>query len=203
MFGLALHNYYERNQHFPPAYLADKEDRPAHSWRVLLLQYVGASPLYDQYHFDEAWDSPHNRALAGGLPIGMSRVYPCYHCASDRDSNKLDTSYVLVVGSDTFSPGPRGRTKEEFTGGTSYTAAVAEMSESGIPWMEPRDLSFDTMSFKINDPKGVGIRSKHPGVVNVQLVDGSVRSLPENTDPEVVKSLFQVSGKDARLLDRF
>ena len=65
--------------------------------------------LYEQYRFNEAWSSPHNRDLAGGLPIGMSGVYPCYHCGSDRDSDGLDTSYVVVVGPNTVSPKPLRR----------------------------------------------------------------------------------------------
>lgn len=199
-FGLDMHNYYERNQHFPPAYLADKDGRPAHSWRILLLQ-SDLGELYDQYHFDESWDSPHNSALAGGLPIGMSGVSPWYHCASDCDPDRLDTSYVMAVGSETFTSGPTGRRMEEFTEGTAHTITIAEMSESGIPWMEPRDLDFDTMSFKINDPNGRGIRSKHPGVVVVQFADGSARCLNEDIDPEVLKSLLRISGpKDVSAL---
>jgi hypothetical protein len=152
--------------------------------------------LYRQYRFDEPWDSPHNRAVAGGLPIGMSGVYPMYHCASDRDSDPLDTSYVTIVGRDAYSPGPMGRKLEELTRGTSNTIAIAEMAESGIPWMAPRDLSFDTMSFKINDRSGVGIRSKHSGGACVAMADGSTRGLAKDTDPEVVKNLCKVSDRE-------
>ena len=36
--GLALHNYHDTYESFPPAYIADENGRPMHSWRVLLLR---------------------------------------------------------------------------------------------------------------------------------------------------------------------
>src|SRR5262245_52749889 len=61
--GLALQNYHDVYQSFPPAYVANGEGRPMHSWRVLILPYLGHKALYDQYHFDEPWDGPNNSQL--------------------------------------------------------------------------------------------------------------------------------------------
>jgi prepilin-type processing-associated H-X9-DG protein len=187
--------YEDKNGCFPPAYIADKQGRPAHSWRVLMLQ-LDMPEIYKRYHFDESWNSPHNRELAGGLPMGMSGVYPWYHCATDVASDRLDTSYVMVVGPNTISSGAKSRTIKEITDGLSNTVLIAEMSESGIHWMEPRDLNFEKMSFKINDKSGVGIRSKHPGGVVVSMADGHQQVLSENTDPDVVKALFTINGNE-------
>jgi hypothetical protein len=59
--------------------------------------------------------------------------------------------------------------------------------------MEPRDLNFETMSFKINDQQREGIRSKHPGCALVALADGSVTALGNDTDPQVVKALLTIN----------
>ena len=192
-FTLGMHNYHQAQGCFPPAYFVDRDGRPAHSWRIMSLVYE-IEPLYKQYRFDEPWNSRHNRSIAAGLPVGMSGVVPWYHCPSDTESDKLDTSYVWVVGKGTFSAGPTSTRFEDITDGTSNTIMVVEMAESGIPWMEPRDLAFDSMSFRINDPIAVGIRSKHSGVANVGLCDGSVRCLNENMDPEVVKAMLTIAG---------
>jgi hypothetical protein len=193
IFGLAMQVYHDNHRCFAPAYFADAQGQPAHSWRVILLPFVGAEGLHERYRFEEAWNSPHNRDLADGLPIGMSGVYPCYHCGSDRASDGLHTSHVVVVGPDTVFPGPGSRRMQELTDGTSNTAVFVELSESGIHWMEPRDLNFETMSFKINDQQREGIRSKHPGCALVALADGSVIALGNDTDPQVVKALLTIN----------
>jgi len=194
MFGLAMHNFHSTKNRFPAAYVTDRSGQPTLSWRTLLLPYLEDSALYNQCRFNEPWDSPHNRALAPGLHIGMSGVYPAYHCASDGDSDGLDTSYVMVVGKGTISAGPNPVRIQDITDGTSHTIGLAEMAESGIPWMAPRDLKFDEMSFKINDFPNQCIRSRHPGIVNVGLLDASAQSLNEDINPKVLKAMLTIAG---------
>ena len=45
--ALAFHDYHDRYSSFPPAFLADTNGRPMHSWRVLLLPFLGCQDLYD------------------------------------------------------------------------------------------------------------------------------------------------------------
>ncbi len=59
--ALALQNYHQANGCFPPAYVADKNGKPMHSWRVLILPYVGFDDLYKAYDFTEPWDGPNNK----------------------------------------------------------------------------------------------------------------------------------------------
>jgi hypothetical protein len=61
--GLALHTYHDLNGRLPPAVVTDKDGRPLYSWRVLLLPYLEEETLYKQFHLDEAWDGPNNKAL--------------------------------------------------------------------------------------------------------------------------------------------
>ena len=56
--GLAFHNYHDAHKTFPPAYIPDKDGKPMHSWRVLILPYLEQQALYKRYNFDEPWDSP-------------------------------------------------------------------------------------------------------------------------------------------------
>jgi hypothetical protein len=67
---LAMHNYYDANKRFPPAVILGKDGRagPPHSWRVELLPFLEQQDLYDEYRFDEPWDSEHNRALLSKMP---------------------------------------------------------------------------------------------------------------------------------------
>ena len=71
--ALAMHNYHDVHGSFPAAYIADENGRPMHSWRVALLPYLERSDLYNQYNFNEPWDSPGNLKVAEQLP----QTYRC------------------------------------------------------------------------------------------------------------------------------
>src|SRR6476661_8060061 len=71
--GLALHNYHDVNGCFPPAYIADENGKPMHSWRVLILPYLDQAALHTEYNFSEPWDGPNNSRLLARRPA----VYAC------------------------------------------------------------------------------------------------------------------------------
>src|SRR5262245_13350021 len=75
---LARQHSHDTNGVFPPAYLADESGSPMHSWRVLLLPYLGQKALYDKYLFGEPWDGPHNKLLQSQTP-------QVYQCPADRE----------------------------------------------------------------------------------------------------------------------
>ena len=39
--ALSLHNYHDVYKAFPPAFVADASGKPVHSWRVLILPFLG------------------------------------------------------------------------------------------------------------------------------------------------------------------
>jgi prepilin-type processing-associated H-X9-DG protein len=76
---------------------------------------------------------------------------------------------------------------------------LVEVHNSGIHWMEPRDLDASQMAMAINaNParKGVipGISSGHPGVAQAAMADGSVRALPDDTPPATVRAMLTIAG---------
>ena len=194
--GFAMHNYHDQHRCFPPAYFADKSGRPMHSWRVLVLPHMEAHQLYEEYYFDGPWNDPDNLALARNVPSGMLAFNSTYRCPSETEADKMHATYLMLVGTGAFSDGPHSRTIDEITDGTHCTIMTAERSRSGIHWMEPRDLDVAKMSYTINDPAGYGIRSPHPGVANAIFGDGSVSSISENIDPEIVKAIITIDAGD-------
>ncbi len=177
--GLALHNYHDVYGTLPPAYIPDEEGRPMHSWRVLILPFLGEGPLYDRYDFDEPWDGPNNRFLADLMP-------QVYYCPSDPHELTENTNYVMIVGERTISDGPTARRFGEVTDGTSNTLGVVESIDEGIHWMEPRDLPFEELEF--------GLMSRHPGGGNALLLDGSVRFISATIDREVLRAMATIDG---------
>ena len=65
---LALLNYESAKGSLPPAYIADATAKPMHSWRVLILPYLGEMALYNKYNFNEPWNGPNNSKLAAQVP---------------------------------------------------------------------------------------------------------------------------------------
>jgi hypothetical protein len=67
---IGLHRYYAHHDRFPPAVIERTFDGKTvpHSWRVAILPFLGERALYDQYKFDEPWDSQHNRTLLEKMP---------------------------------------------------------------------------------------------------------------------------------------
>ncbi len=185
--ALAMHNYNAAHGCFPPAYLADEDGKPMHSWRVLILPYLEEQLLYEQYDFDQPWDSPHNLALAAMMP----RIY---RCPSSPGENSLETSYMMIVGPGTISDGTGASRLRDITDGTSNTIMLVEADQSTTNWMEPRDLDATRISYEVNEGINPGIGSEHPGVANAAFCDGSVRSIDDWTDPELIKSMTTIAG---------
>ena len=145
-----------------------------HSWRILILPFLGRKDLYEQYRFDEPWNGPHNRVLAAQMP-------PVFCCPSERSPIPSQTSYLMAVGPGMFSDGPQSITRERLGrgNGASMTIMLIESAQSGVNWMEPRD------------PLG-NVHSNHAGGLNVAFADGRVEFLP----PEEVKSKLQAAPPD-------
>lgn len=181
----ALQSYHDDYGTFPPAYIADETSRPMHSWRVLVLPYLEHETLYKQYRFDEPWDGPNNRKLAGQLV----RVYSC---PDEKWKRTTETSYVAIVGPHTAWPGDKGRKLSEFADGAANVLLVVEVHDSGIHWMEPRDLHVTQMATTINAPHGQGISSEHPNRAHAAFADGMTRWLPDSLPADVLHSWINV-----------
>jgi prepilin-type processing-associated H-X9-DG protein len=195
--SLAMVNYQTRYGTFPPAYIPDKNGKPMHSWRVLLLPDLERQDLYGKYRFNEPWDSPNNRKVS-------ETAIALFQCPSaNHPSGDCTTNYMMVVGPHTISDGPHSRKRTEFTDGLSNTIMFVEVADSGVNWAEPKDLEFDKIDFKINGSKKPGIGSQHSGGCNVAICDGSVHWVTNSLAPEKVKALLTIDGGEKVNLDEF
>ena len=192
--GLAMHNYHEVYKHFPPAVVygrgnqdKDKVDAVTHSWRVELLPFLEAAPLYQQYKFGETWDSEHNKKILAQMP-GVFRN-------PNDDPKSTNSSYYALVGEGTVFSLKDGVRIRDITDGTSNTIAVVEAKRS-IPWTKPQDIPFDP---KKELPK---LGGWNQGGYNVLFCDGSVRFLAESIDKTMLKWLIQMNDGQAVNLPR-
>ena len=185
---LALLNYEGAYGCFPPAYIADENGRPLHSWRVLILPFIGHEEVFRQYRFDEAWDGPNNRKMHG-IPM------PIFNCISaERGEDSVYANYLAVVGPDTMWPGVGTVSLSDITDNPVTTVSLVEVANSDVRWMEPRDLNLGAMPMTINSRSGTGISSRHRGGVNVGIVDGSSRFFENSMTPAALRAWLTIRG---------
>jgi hypothetical protein len=183
--ALALQNYHDTYDTFPPAFLPDQDGKPMHSWRVLILPFLDEQTLYQQYSFQEPWDGPNNRQLLSPAPV-------IYRCPSDLRTGQSNwTSYVAVVGPRTAWPGSKSSKLSEFTDGTSNTMLVVEDHSQKIPWMEPRDLALDEALEMLGSRTSRPVGS-HAGGRLAAFADGSVTFLPHGLTQDFVAGLLGI-----------
>jgi beta-lactamase regulating signal transducer with metallopeptidase domain len=132
--ALAMHNYHDRNNHFPPAVLMGPDGKTPHSWRVELLPFLDEKTLYDKYRMNEPWDSENNKQVLAQIPKVLRSPFD--------DPKSTNSGYYVIVGPGTMFEGNDGIKISEITDGTSNTLMVLE-TKRNIPWTKPEDIPFD------------------------------------------------------------
>lgn len=186
--ALAMHNYHDTYKTFPPAYIPDEDGNPKTSWRVLILPYLGYSQLYDQYNFDEPWDSPNNLSVT-------STQIPIYRCPSDTGgAQSLETCYMAITGPNTVFPGGKALRMADITDGTANTLLFVEVHGTGVNWGEPVDLDVSKLVFpQVRGAPG-SPGSHHPGGFQAATCDGAVRFMSDTTPNAAFQSMITPAG---------
>jgi prepilin-type processing-associated H-X9-DG protein len=190
--GLAMHNHHDSMNRFPGQAIVGKDGTPLLSWRVAILPYIEQSQLYNEFHLDEPWDSPHNQSL-------LSKMPPTYACPSQFGTNAPSsgmTTYQVLVGPQTMFDNPLGAQIASITDGTSNTLLVVE-STKPVPWTKPEDIDV------AEGQPPVGLGSKHPGGFNALMVDGSVRFIKLTVSPMILRALATRNGNEVIDLSSF
>lgn len=129
--------YEKEHGHYPPPYVVDSTGTPMHSWRVLILPYIGESELFAKYNFDEPWYGPNNSMLESQMPA-------VYRCPED-DLTSNTTSYLAVVGAETIWNSKQPVTRHEITDGVTDTILFAEYGNHRTRWMQPVDIPHEEL----------------------------------------------------------
>lgn len=191
-----LMDYAKKNGAFPAGNSLQVSKAPVVNWRAAVLPL---KPYNDDlgkgYQYDEPWNSPENSKL-------HSVVCKEYHCHLDASPN-TDTSYLTVQGPATFFPDNGTIKLSEHQDGLTNSILVVETHQSGIHWMEPRDLRIEDAVKGLNRPGSLSISSNHKYFSDrkrdgafVSFADGRVQFLNSNIDPKLLRSLLEIDNPD-------
>ncbi len=191
--GLGMHMFADSQRGSFPSAIVDADGQPLLSWRVAILPYLEEAALYEEFHLDEPWDSPHNLALVERMPA----VFAC----PSGDLPPGMTTYLAAAGPGMAldEPTRKGRFASvplrEITDGTSKTILVVEAGHNqAVPWTKPEEITVDPG----RATEGLlGSASSHAGGLRVALfADGHVEGVGDDIDPEVFTALLTRSGNE-------
>ncbi|MDB5339413.1 MAG: hypothetical protein JWN70_5032, partial [Planctomycetaceae bacterium] len=184
--GLAFHNCHDVFGGFPSVSgFAPKEMTAQHglSWRVSLLPYMDEGPLYEQFHLNEPWDSPHNLTLVTKMP-------KCFGVSAEGKTRV----HVLTGNGAPFKQDEIVKMSEITDGMSNTILAFVGGPDTAEIWTKPVGRPFDP-----KDPlKSLGNVS---GKFWITLMDGSVRQLSKSIPADTFAKLGQHS--DGQVLGDF
>jgi len=172
---LALRNYHNTYGHFPTGVY--KDGKPLLSWRVQILPFMEQDPLYNAFHMDEAWNSPHN------LPLSR-QIVPVYVDPRNTIDPNL-TTYLAPIGPRTVLGSGKMVKFRDILDGESQVILVLEVgSDKAVPWAKPDDWHFD-------EDAPIKSLGKVRETIQIAMVDGSVHALVVATSKDILRLLVQ------------
>jgi hypothetical protein len=183
--GLAMHNYHDVFQTFPPGGIFDETGRGHHGWQTSLLPYMGQGPLYNEIDFHVPWDDPKNQwAFQVEIPPYLN---------PDEEQRHDGTGYALShYAGNVHALSQNSRLPiREVTDGTSNTILAGEVGSDYRPWGHPSNWRDPAQGLNrgpgtFGNPSGQGC--------TVLMMDGSVRTLNNDIDPRVLQGLATPAG---------
>jgi len=183
--ALAMLLYESDRGTLPPACTVDADGNPLHSWRVVLLPYLGQQTLYDKIRLDEPWNSEHNRSF-------HSEAVAFYQCPS-AELSPGQTTYSVVVGPEMPLEGAEGKKLAAFGPKSAAMILVVERTQP-VCWMDPtQDVPQGVADVGIDKKqrRGGEIASPHPGGAIFGLRNAGCNFLSQDIDLDVFKGLLR------------
>ncbi len=180
--GIAFHNFASAYRKFPASAsmaregaigVNDESELKPFSWRVAILPFIEQQELFEQYRFDEPWDSEANSKLLAKMPSVYRRP------DASEDQPVGHANYQGIANGASALGIDDGVKFKDIRDGTSNTLLILE-TKSSVPWTKPQDLS--------ELPEFAG-----DAVLRYLMADGAVRTMAP-VDEEKLKALITRDG---------
>ncbi len=158
------------------------------SWRVHLLPYLEQGPLYERFHLDEPWDSPHNRTLIEHMP-------DVYRLGRDKGTS---TRFQVLTGPGMLFGQQQAPRMRDVPDGARHTIMALVVGPGrAITWTKPDELVLD-----LDDP--LASLGAIPGrYIASVTVDGRPLMLPSDIEATEFLAMATPNGKEVIDADRY
>ncbi len=168
--AVSLHHYHDDFDCFPPA--TTQYGSKKHSWRSLLEEYITQSPpVYDRA---QEWDSESNVS-------DLSLRYDAFAY-----------QYLALVGPNTVWNPEKPITIRDIKDGTSNTAMLIGVRNTGVRWHQPVDALASSDGALTLD--GQPLDLSHD--IYIVTADGGVHYFADGISPETMRNLLTIDGGD-------
>ncbi|MEZ5944487.1 MAG: DUF1559 domain-containing protein [Planctomycetaceae bacterium] len=177
--GLALHNYHDSFDTFPPGGVFRDDETSQWGWTTSIMPYLDSAPFYHFVDGDYSWNHPVNRDLyllrvpyysISAVPAQTAEGFPVsYHPANPR---------VMYRNSSV--------TLNDMTAGTSHTWLLQTSLHEPRPWGDACNWQ------ELPDTAKKRLQQNTDAVwpdLQILLADGSVRSFTESADEQIWSQL--------------
>lgn len=181
--GLALHNYHDTHNVFPPGGVFDQDGVAFHDWTTFLRPYLDASPWYNDVDMNVPWDDPKSvdwfrsrnyRFIDFTNPGLPSPIRPdgliANHYAASQSMFYRNSSVAI----------------KDVRPNTSARLMVADALDSFLPMGCPYGWRDGRLGFG-KDPNGFGCRGRD--VTQCLKADASVVEMSAKTDENIVQEM--------------
>jgi Protein of unknown function (DUF1559) len=193
----ALMSYYKDKGCYPPAYVADSAGKPMHSWRVLILPYLGEEELYREYSFSEPWDGPHNSRLAAKVPdVFLCPVRNARYTSLLRQwiggaAMSSQSSFAILSGPGTAFQKDKSPKSADFPDGADRTLLLVERATARGNWLKPADMT--CAEFSRIPASSLTMHSARSDGFHVCFANGAIDVMSSTVSPKQRTELAQAA----------
>lgn len=165
-----IHKYHNTHSVFPSVPLAS-DSNTGLSWRVHILPFLEQENLYQKFHLDEPWNSPHNIKLIPEMP-------EIFAVGTDVEPGK--TRFHAFAGPNSLLSKPKPSLRSCLDGTDNVMGLVLAGPSKATEWTKPEGIEFDIGNVlgSLGEPVG--------GKYYVALFSGKAMSLSASTPPEII-----------------
>ncbi len=184
---------YESTYHvLPPACTVDANGKPLHSWRTLLLPYLGHQKLYETIDLSKPWNDPANKEAYEATLLSYccpATKFP----TGETVFHSKKTTYMAVLAPDSCFSLLEPRKLSDIEDRRDETIMLVEVApQSAVHWMAPVDAD-EKMVLNF----GVDPKLPHTGGGYVAMADGSVRFLSINMPRDKIRAIISIAGHES------